>query len=241
MLFNAQGTRGAMNHACLMCGFQRVFSSNRDGPWGLYSKAWDRAGDAEHLMTIEDAEVIHPYGWSADGVLLFDYRRAGSYDVGMLSMDGDGTWEPLLDTEANEQVPAISTDGEWIAYTSDRTGTREIYIQRFPELGGERLISQGGGNYPLWSQDGRELIYRGLNGEVMAVPVTLGADLSIGSASQLFDGSAYFSSPANRHWDVSPDGQRFLMIKDAITPNEPLELVAVQNWFEELKRLVPVD
>ena len=66
----------------------------------------------------------------------------------------------MAEAPADEQAPAISPDGLWIAYTSDRTGNREIYVERFPELGGEQLISRGGGAYPVWSQDGRELFYQ---------------------------------------------------------------------------------
>ena len=124
-------------------GERVVFASQREGSWGLFSMAWDGAGDAERLMVIEDAQDLQPYGWSPDGALLFQYLRAAgtSQDIGMLPVDGDGAWEPLLDTEADELAPAISPDGQWITYTSNRTGTREIYVQRFPELGGEQLVS----------------------------------------------------------------------------------------------------
>ena len=124
-------------------GERVVFASQREGSWGLFSMAWDGAGDAERLMVIEDAQDLQPYGWSPDGALLFQYLGAAgtSQDIGMLPVDGDGAWEPLLDTEADELAPAISPDGQWITYTSNRTGTREIYVQRFPELGGEQLVS----------------------------------------------------------------------------------------------------
>ncbi len=77
----------------------------------------------------------------------------------MLPVNGDGSWEPLLDTEANEWAPAISPDGQWIAYVSDRTGSRAIHVERFPELGGEQVLSRDSGRYLVWSQDGRELFY----------------------------------------------------------------------------------
>ena len=148
----------------------------------------------------------------------------------------------MLDTEANEWAPAISPDGQWIAYSSDRTGTLELYAQRFPELGGEQLLSRGGGTQPVWSQDGRELFYRRFQVGLMAMPVKPGPDLQTDIAERLFSLAAYFTNFNGRHWDVSPDGRRLLMIRPTggATSDGDLEIVLVQNWFQELKELVPV-
>ena len=161
------------------------------------------------------SQFLRPQGWSPDGALLFEYRGAPgtSLDIAVLPADGDGAWEPLLDMEADEQAPAISPDGQWIAYTSTRTGEQEIYVQRFPELGGEQLVSRGGGRYPVWSQDGRELLYRRFPNGLMAMSVEPGPNLQAGIAETLFDPAAYLGSPFVRHWDASPDGRRLLMIR----------------------------
>ena len=160
----------------------------------------------------------------------------------MLPLDGDGTWEPLINTEANERAPAISPDGQWIAYASNQTGTEEIYFERFPELGGEQLISRGGGSWPVWSEDGRELFYWNRESGLIVVPVEPGPNLRVGVAETLLDVGPYFGGGFSRPWDVSPDGQ-LIMIKqpDAATTEGQLEIILVQNWFEELNRLVPVD
>ena len=226
-------------------GERVVFASQREGSWGLFSMAWDGTGDVERIMVIEEAERLRPYGWSPEGDLLFEYREtAGThYDIGMLPVDGDGTWEPLIDTAANEHSPAISPDGQWVAYSSTRTGTQEIYVERFPELGGEQLISRGGGNHPVWSQDGRELFYELSSASApMAMPVEPGPNLQAGIAEPLFDMAKYLSQPFARQWDVSPDVRRLLMISrtGAATSSGELEIVWIQNWFEELKRLVPI-
>ena len=156
-------------------------------------------------------------------------------------MDGDGTWEPLLATEVDERAPAVSPDGRWIAYDSDRTGTREVYVQRFPELGGEQLISRGGGIYPVWSPDGRELFYQRPGTGLMVVPVEPGPNLRVGIAETLFDVGTYYGGAFSRPWDVSPDGQQLLMLTSATTTDADgqTEIIVVLNWFEELKRLVP--
>ena len=226
-------------------GDRVVFTSRREGTFGLFSMAWDGTGEAERLMVIEDGSIISPYGWSADGALLFEYGAANaSADIGVLPVDGDGTWKPLLETEAAEQAPAVSPDGRWIAYDSDRTGTREVYVQRFPELGGEQLISRGGGIYPVWSSDGRELFYQRPGTGLMVAPVEPGANLRVGIAEPLFDVGTYYDLGLSRSWDVSPDGQQLLMIRlgSGVTTeaDAQTEIILVQNWFEELTERVPV-
>ena len=136
-------------------------------------------------------------------------------------------------------MPAISPDGGWIAYESDETGQSEVYVQRFPTLGGKQTISTDGGRQPLWSPDGRELFYRAPSG-VMRVPVETEPTFTPGDPEVLFEDSYYFVGGA-RTYDLAPDG-RFLMVKEAAMTTEAdaeLEIILVQHWFEELTRLVP--
>ena len=199
----------------------------------------------------ESVSQIVSYDWSLDGATLFVRARfpETGRDVGMVSVDGPGTWEPLIQTAANEGMPALSPDGRWLAYTSNETGRDEVYVQRFPELEGRTAISVGGGRSSNWSADGRELFYlRAPSGPPDAVMrVTLDIDegdppsLIVGTPERLFDWQ-YFSLPAGRrYYDVSPDGQRFLMIDTADAGAESTEINVVQNWHRELKRLVPVN
>ncbi len=97
--------------------------------------------------------------------------------------------------------------------------------------------------YPVWSQDGRELFYWNQETGLMVVPVESGSNLRVGVAETLFDVGTYFGEGSSRPWDVSSDGQRLLMIKQpsSATTDGELEIILVQNWTEELKRLVPVD
>ena len=98
-------------------GERVVFQSDRDGSRGLYWVAADGTGEVERLITIDDAQVVRPYAWSADGsTLVFEYVTTESgRDIGVLSLEGETTWEPLLATMADEYSPAISPDGGWIA------------------------------------------------------------------------------------------------------------------------------
>ena len=223
-------------------GERVVFYSNRDGG-GLFSKLVDTPGEADLVMTVrEGTTFIEAGAWSADGrTLVFWDRGAAPPDIGLLSMEGDPASELLLATESVEAGPSISPDGNWIAYASDETGQPEVYVQRFPGLGDKLPISTDGGQQPLWSPDGSELFYRGPRG-MMAVPVDTEPMFSAGDPEVLFE-QQYYSFRSDRTYDVAPDG-RFLMIKEGTTTDDgsapTAQIVLVQNWFEELNRLVPI-
>ena len=145
-------------------------------------------------------------------------------------------------TQASEWPLALSPNGRWIAYASDTSGQFEIYVQPFPDVSGAqpRLLSAGGGNEPLWGADGRELFYRGPQG-VMVVEVTAEDAFRQRGAPRVLFPDTYVRGIYD--WDISSDGQRFLMIKQeqALQPVFPQDMILVLNWFEELTRLVPVD
>jgi hypothetical protein len=131
-----------------------------------------------------------------------------------------------------------------MAYLSGESGHTEIYVRPFPDVNkGKWQISNGGGESPLWSPDGREMFY--LNGDtVMAVSVETEPTFKPGKSRVLFKGAfiaGYGESPS---WDISPDGKRFLMIKPpqspASTGEAPRKINIVVNWTEELKQRVPV-
>ena len=225
-------------------GARVVFSSNRDGLPTLFTKLVDTPGQAELVVTASEGRTfITPDAWSADGRTLVFQELGGGVptDISVLSMDGDGASELLLATESEEAGPSLSPDENWIAYSSDETGRREVYVQRFPGLGDQKFISTDGGFQPLWSPDGSELFYRGPRG-MMAVSVDTEPMFSAEAPELLFE-QQYFSFQAFRTYDVAPDG-RFLMVKEGATPEDAsaptAQLHLVLNWFEELKRLVPV-
>ncbi len=151
-------------------------------------------------------------------------------------MEGERSRRLLLQEGFGEFHPAVSPDGRWIAYQSDESGQMEIYVRPFPNVEeGKWQISRGaiGEEMPLWAPDGRELFYCSGN-KMMAVSIQSEPNFAYGIPQVLFErrrGVGY---------DISPDGQRFLMIKEAPqTASAPAELILVQNWSEELKRLVP--
>ena len=174
--------------------------------------------------------------------MIFEYVGSGTgRDIGVLSMDGERSWQSLLNSAATEYAPALSPDGTWIAYTSDETGQDEVYVERFSDLGNKEQISTGGGRSPVWSPDGTELFYRNLSGSrMMVVPIVTEPTLTPGTARVVFEGT-YFQAEGRRY-DLAPDG-RFLMIKLGVTtddtPAPTARITVVLNWFEELERLVP--
>ena len=130
-----------------------------------------------------------------------------------------------------------------MAYTSNVSGRNEIYVERYPELGNRQLISTGGGRFPIWSRDGSELFFSQDERQMLAVPVRSGTTLGAGPPKVLFE-FAMGTPPIGgaRPYDIAPDG-RFLIIGNGEAETgrgtEP-SLIVVQNWFEELKRLVPI-
>ena len=194
-----------------------------------------------------------PYDWSLDGETLFltGVSPDTDRDVGMVASDGSGTWTPLVQTPARDLAPAISPDGRWLAYASNESGRYEVYVQRFPEMLGRQQVSVGTGHRPHWSEDGRELFYlRAPNGPPRAVVrVTVESTdsdppaLDFGAEEVLFDWRYHQRSSPMPFYDLSPDGRRFLMITTGDANGDGsgrAEINVVLDWFEELKRLVPV-
>ena len=155
------------------------------------------------------------------------------------------TSEPLVHTGSAERNGEVSPKGRWLAYqANDDSGSFEIFVKPFPDVNSGRFkVSTGGGVRPLWARDGRELFYLTPGGALMRVGVEPGPTWSATAPTKLLDGR-YFAPGGNpgRTYDVSKDGQRFLMIKQGGASDAgatPTSIVVVQNWIEELKRLVP--
>ena len=201
-------------------------------PEGIFVRAVDGTGEA-HLLVDKERHVGDP-AWSPDGRLLaFSYDHPDTKeDLWILSPDG--LPQPFLVTSAAERAPAFAPDGKWIAYPSDASGGPEIYIQAYPGPGTRYLISTNGGKEPVWSRDGRELFYRE-NTAVMAVSVEAGDSFRAGAPKLLFDGPYPADTGGHASYDVSADGQKFLMIRNeeaAVT-----ELRIFLNFTEDLKTL----
>ena len=218
-------------------GERVVFRSDREGG-GLFWKAVDGTGAVERLLA--DANVFGPSTWSADGRLIFeDQGGRGGRHISMLTVDGEPRAEVLLDTEFNDGTAAISPDGHWIAYSSDETGQYEVCVRPFPAVNdGQWQVSTSGGFQPVWSPHGRELIYRG-SGNLMVAPFETDPTFASGAPEVLLSTGGYTNRRSPRFYDVSPDGQRFLLTRG--DTSTPAQIVVIQDWFEELQARVPVN
>jgi serine/threonine-protein kinase len=176
-----------------------------------------------------------PHAWSDDGDLIL-VSGIISTDVVALKADGTGDVRPVVASEYRENDPALSPDGRWLAYVSDRTGRDEIWVQGYPD-GVPVRVSSTGGYEPQWSADGRELFFR-IGNAMMAVAVETGAEFSFATPRQLFSGPYQQRPLVNaRGYAVARDG-RFLMVlpNDESGASASASIVVVQNFIEEIKR-----
>jgi serine/threonine-protein kinase len=221
-----------------------IFASRRAGGQNLFWQAADNTGTVERLTTAVNVQI--PTSISPDGTRLVfreNLPETGG-DLRTLRMDGTGPrqTEPLLHTKSTEDNGEISPDGHWLAYQSNESGQFQIYVRPFPNVdSGHWQISTNGGAKPAWAHSGRELFYEDALGAMTAVPVQTAPTFVPGNPTKLFDGR-YLANLNARAYDVSRDGQRFLMIRrDNTTGGEtsaPAGMVVVLNWFEELKQRV---
>jgi serine/threonine protein kinase len=209
-----------------------VFTSNRRGVFDLYQMP--AAGGAAELLLATPLTKV-PLDWSRDGrFLLYEVAdpKTGP-DLWALRLDGDRKSFPVVQTAFNENWGQFSPDGKWVAFQSNASGRIEVYLQSFPGPGASIPVSTTGGAQARWRPDGKELFYIGLDGRLMAVPITIAAsgDVEPGVPVSLFAthiGGAVLGS-LRQNYMVSPDGQRFLMntvVSGA--PASPITLVL--NW-----------
>jgi len=153
-----------------------------------------------------------------------------------------GKAELFLGTPFNEVFPAFSPDGRWLAYTSNESGTREVYVRPFPGPGGRWQVSTDGGVFPRWSHDGRELLFETLDSHVMAVSYTAKGDSFAAGKPRVWTESRLRNIGAYYNYDLAPDGKRLTAIvaDDANGEKPPTHLTFLLNFTDELRRRVPV-
>jgi eukaryotic-like serine/threonine-protein kinase len=204
-----------------------AYSSNRTGPFNIYVRRVDGAGESTALTTAGNNFATD---WSQDGKHLFYEETATDTfgDVRYLQGTGDGnSWEakPFLLTRHGERFARFSPDGRFAAYLSNESGKEELYIRPFPAGDSRWNVSTGGASAAFWRSDGRELFYAS-QGAMMAVPVVTNPAFSLGNPIRLF--------AFNGHFAPSSDGQRFLVAPPEEEILKPVIRV-VQNWYTEFR------
>jgi serine/threonine-protein kinase len=226
-------------------GRRIVFGGVQTGAVNLFMKPSDGTGTAERLTTAPHPQ--YPMSFSADGKqLLVNELKAGqSADVSIMPYPDKGELVPLLQSPAVERAAEVSPDGHWMAYESTESGQSEIFVRPFPDINSGRWqISNSGGTKPLWAHSGRELFYVTGDGFLAAVPVPVqtGSAFTNGNPTKLFEARNISTLNSARFFDVSPDGKRFVMIKEIPLPggsqaaaSTTPTFIVVLHWVEELK------
>ncbi|MCG8608043.1 serine/threonine-protein kinase [bacterium] len=217
---------------------KRVAFNRQQGDGTISWKRADGSGDTEQL--VKNQHPVNAISWSPDGQILAMEENHLESGMNILTFSlKERRTQPFLVTPYNERSPMFSPDGKWIAYVSDESGQKEIYVQPFPGPGSRWPISTEGGQEPVWSVDGKELFFR--NGDkMMVVAIEYRREFKASTPRQLFEGRFVSDGGGHPRYDVSSDGKRFIMTR-IVEETSSSDLRIVVNWFEELKRLVPND
>jgi serine/threonine-protein kinase len=221
-------------------------STDREGDRGLFWQPADGNGPLERLTEAEPGTGHQADVWTPDGkTLIFTVSHGGTWHLSTLAMGADQKPKPLMEEWAAN--PSISRDGRWLAYISNESGRQNIYVQPFPPTGAKYQVSTAGGRNPLWSSDGTRLFYlqddTAGTMQIVSVDVQTQPSFAIQKTTPL-PIKGVIGSLGPRHYDISPDGKYFVVMLPksqadaAKTPPEQINITL--NWFEELKKRVPV-
>ncbi len=210
-------------------GRKIIFSSNRRGPFGMYVKNADGIGSEEEISD-QGTQLFNPWDWSHDGKYIL-FRK--SSELGYLTL-ADGKTKSLTPPNFALRGAQFSPDGRWFAYASSEGGNMEVYVSTFPDANGKWQISTGGGQEPRWRRDGKELFYISSDGKMMSVPILGTTSFEAGTPVPLF--TTHRRQPVSSQdvfcYDVTPDGQKFLIVTNADQgPASPLSVTL--NWTSE--------
>jgi Tol biopolymer transport system component len=216
-------------------GKQIYFTSTANGPQDIYVRAADGSGEEKPVLKFNKDQfgalflTVSPDGKSLAYAII---DRATGGDIYTLALGGDGKPQPFLHSVANETAPAFSPDGRWLAYESDSSGRKEVYITPFPTGGAQYQVSTSGGERPVWRHDGKGIYYReGLR--ITAVEVnTKASPVKFSGPKALFELAS--GNLNGRYYDVAPDG-RFLANTSPLTPRAQSFSLLI-NWPERLKK-----
>jgi serine/threonine-protein kinase len=205
----------------------------------LFWQPADGSGPEQRLTT--STYLQRATSWSPDGkVLVYLDRRPSleAEDLWLLDLEAERKARPFLETPFREPFGAVSPDGRFLAYVSNESGAWGVYVRPFSGSGGKWQISTDGGTQPVWARSGGELFYRNRD-KMMAVRIETEPQFRAGKPTVLFAGNFHLPDSTFPQYDVTPDGERFVMIQD--TESFPTRIEVVLNWHEELRARVPAN
>jgi serine/threonine-protein kinase len=220
-----------------------VFSSDQDGPDRLYRKRADGSGEVEAL-TETTGKPQWAQAWSRDGRYIATTEGDTEYDLWYLDLETRQMKE-VLATEFGDGYPDFSPDGRWIVYASNESGSFQVYVRPFPEGHGKWQVSEAGGGNPRWSRSGKEIFWRTNSGIAVAEVDISGGTFRAGKPKILFEGAFQGGALGMSvggflfaDYDVSPDGQRFVMFPNLRGERGSHQhITLVTHWFDDLERL----
>jgi Tol biopolymer transport system component len=213
-------------------GRRVAFTSFRKGNADIFVKNANGVGDETALLDSSADEYVED--WSKDGrYIAYRMDQDGFEDLYVLPLDADGKPGkpvPIVKGKFHKDEPQFSYDGKWLAYTSDESGTFEVYVVSFPALDQKLKVSDGGGGRPRWREDGKEILFQGLQGAKLAVDFKPGPKIEVGIQHVLW--STNNNSEPTRHlWSVSRDGQRILIRTLVAGGARGVTPTVVRNFF----------
>jgi serine/threonine-protein kinase len=211
-------------------GRRLAYTSMRGGTRGVFLRNADGSGSADSILT--DAQDRSSGAWSPDGRTLVS-STSGVNGLWMVPLDSGRHAEPIAGSRSSEAFPALSRDGRWLAYVSDESGRQEVYVRPFPGPGGRVQVSVRGGNEPVFTGDGRELIYRedaGVTSQLMAATIRTTAAFEVLARTALFEASNFAGAEDHANYDVAPDGRRFVFVRSV----QANQIRLIQNWATQL-------
>jgi len=223
-----------------------------DGEFVAYSRAagstgfdiWQRRADGtgSPQPVLDDERSLYQGSWSPDGEWMVFRTGTGGDDILSFRPGVDSVAIPLVASpEYSERSPALSPNGRWLAYTSDSTGQREVYVKPFPNVDSTPVpvsLAAGGQN-PLWAHSGSELFFIDAEGGLVAAEVEAESAFRVLRRETLFDASGYVLTAGTDSHDIGPDDEQFLMLRAMLTvPGGAGEtrFILVENWFEQLRQ-----
>jgi Tol biopolymer transport system component len=226
-------------------GKRLVYASNVSGHFNLYMVNASDAGQTERLTTSDYDQF--PSSWTAAGnlVAFLQQQSRDRNQIGVLPVDGDRKTRVFLESKEPRfglGFPEFSPDGRWMAYYSNESGRGAIYVRPYPGPGESYRVSEDGTHSPIWAANGRELLYKTKGGGFASVAITSLDPFRWNPPRSIFDYNPgeYSDTSIVRDWDISPDAQRFLLVRPEESKDKPVtEIQIVLNWTEELKRRAP--
>jgi serine/threonine-protein kinase len=211
-------------------GRRVLYRTDRGGRTAIWWRPADLSAEATPLLTGKDLDLFEAVLSPDARYIVYQLDTLGA-DIYYRALTGDTTARPVANSAtAIENMPRLSPDGRWVAFTTNESGRDEVVVQPFPGPGGRVQVSTGGGTEPVWSRDGRRLFYRGER-QLMAAVVRPGPAFAVVARDTMLADTYMYASNPHANYDVMPDGTHFVFLE----PDNAGELIVVTNWTAVLR------